>query len=283
MFNIKLEFLIILILLIYIENIYSQSNSGDELKECQELYNLGKLEDAYNCYIQYENIYAFYNAALISQAQGYSKDFKKLSKKLISKKYISSESYRLYACLYKNDTLKYLKIIDKGLSKFKNDTILLTEKLNYYITDQDYKNMISTANELLKYKKTKSETFFYSNAYAYQMLNMKEEAIHFYQKAIESDSLYFDAWYSIASIYYNNAVELYKNANVIPFNQKEKYENTIKSAEEEFRKAIPYFIKANEIDPKDLTLLNALKTIYYRLKMMPEYEKVKNIIEESDK
>jgi hypothetical protein len=43
---------------------------------------------------------------------------------------------------------------------------------------------------------------------------------------------------------------------------------------EVFRKSLPFFERAHEMDPQDRTYMQILKGLYYRFHMDAEYEKI---------
>ncbi len=91
-----------------------------------------------------------------------------------------------------------------------------------------------------------------------------------YKKAIELDSGYFDAYYNLGALHYNEGVEIFQKTQKIK--DQAKYKEEIKGAKENFRKALPYLEKAHQLKPDDRTTMNSLKNLYARMKG-EEYEK----------
>lgn len=253
-----------IIILIFSSNAKSQDLDLTHIADCKLLHEKGLLKEARNCYLKHDNnVYAIYGAAMVSKQLSDLKSFNKLSQKLISKKYRSPISFKLCANLYTNNPIKFIEIIKNGLKNFANDTGLLALQINFYISQKNYIEIINLADTLIKYKHDQKRLFF-AKGYAYENIKDNKNALINYEKAIEIDSTYFDAYFNIGTFYYNQGVSLYKQAN----NQvgyDEHLQLTAKS-EEEFKKAIPYFKKADEIKPDELRVLNILKTIYNTLK-----------------
>ena len=267
----------ILILIISV-NANSQDFDSTFISDCRLLYDKGMLEEARNCYMQHDtSIYAIYGAAVISKQLEDSKSLKKLSKRLVSRKYRSPISYKLFADLHVDNSIKYMGIIIKGLKVFENDTNLLTHQTNYYLTNKDNTAAITSINELIKYKKDDNKSLFFAKGYAYEMIKDNKNAMINYEKAKNIDPEYFDVYFNIATIHYNQAVDLYDQAN----NERSdtEYLRLKIKAEKELAKAIPYLTKADEINPDDLMVLNSLKSIYYRLKKEDDWIQIKNRIE----
>ena len=63
-------------------------------------------------------------------------------------------------------------------------------------------------------------------------------------------------------------------------NDNKKYLEKKAAAEEQFKKAIPYMEKASELNPKEVSPLETLKALYYRLKMNDKLEIVNQKLKE---
>ena len=59
------------------------------------------------------------------------------------------------------------------------------------------------------------------------------------------------------------------------YNAFSRFEAEKKKSDDEFTKAVPYLEKAVEYNPKDTYIKDQLKNLYYRLKMMDKFEKMK--------
>src|SRR5690606_25765421 len=102
-----------------------------------------------------------------------------------------------------------------------------------------------------------------------------------YEKAIEVNPEYFDAYYNLGALYYNNGVKQQEVANKIPASENARYEEEVKKADVWFEKALPLMEKCRELKNDDPYSLESLRNLYYRLKMMEKYEEVMKAIEDS--
>lgn len=93
-----------------------------------------------------------------------------------------------------------------------------------------------------------------------------------YKKATELDAKYFDAWYNLGALKYNEGAELINKIKDI--SDDAIYNAEKAKADDLFKAALPHNEKAREINPKDKDNLMMLKNIYARLGNM---EKVKEI------
>lgn len=105
-----------------------------------------------------------------------------------------------------------------------------------------------------------------------------------YAKAIESlkvslakNPQQFESNYNIGLSYVSIANEMLNEANMIADNK--EYEIAKNKAFDEMKKAIPYFLDAEKVNPTSVATLEFLREIYLKLKMMPEFEAYKAKVE----
>lgn len=98
--------------------------------------------------------------------------------------------------------------------------------------------------------------------------NYFEQAFNYYNQSLEKDPTNFDALYSIGSLYYNRAATLTAVLSELSSDGSsagmEKYEAIEAEVFAAFDKALPYFQKAERLNPNDINTLIALKEIYAR-------------------
>ena len=71
-------------------------------------------------------------------------------------------------------------------------------------------------------------------------------------------------------VYYNQAVKLNEAAATI--NDNKAYKKALAEMNEVFRKSLPFFEKAHEMDPTDRQFIQILKGLYYRFISEPGME-----------
>lgn len=105
-----------------------------------------------------------------------------------------------------------------------------------------------------------------------------------YAKAIESLKVsltknpnQFESNYNIGLCYVSIANDLLNEANLIADNR--EYEIAKNKAFDEMKKAIPFFLEAEKVNPTSVATLEFLREIYLKLKMMPEFEAYKAKVE----
>jgi len=93
-----------------------------------------------------------------------------------------------------------------------------------------------------------------------------QSAIQSYEKALELDPTSAYSTYSIGSLYYNDAAAIVPVMNALGTSKAETKQFDALKAEMTalFDKALPYFLKAEEVDANDRNTIIALKEIYAR-------------------
>lgn len=174
------------------------------------------------------------------------------------------------------DTAKGIATLEEGFKKHPDNQSVLIELINYYL-------MNNRGEEALEYLKIAQEddptnlSFIFAEATLYDKLGETDKALETYNRCIEIDPDYFNAYYNIGVMYYNKAVEMYKEADKI--GTPKEYGEAKDAADEVLAKALPYMEDANRIDPEEVSTLETLKTLYYRMGMNDKYEEVKTKLE----
>jgi tetratricopeptide (TPR) repeat protein len=119
--------------------------------------------------------------------------------------------------------------------------------------------------------------------------DFQNKAIGQYKEAVKVDPTYFDAYYNLGVLFFNNGVKLSDQAGREVDDK--KYEAKKNASDEEFKKAVPVMESAYEVNEKAKvtpetaaeiaknrkTTLDVLKTLYYRLKMNDQFDRIKKL------
>ena len=214
-----------------------------------------------------------YNAALSAySAQKFDKAIG-YYKRAALYKYNGAQTYERLSESYlsKKDTTGALEIMQQGFKEYPSNSSILVQLINIY----EKRNRLEDAMKYLNLaisNEPNNESFYLFRGILFGRMNNPEEAIKSYQKAIELKPGNFDALFNLGLVFYNQGVKQIDAANSVPSNQLEKYETEKNKADLEFKKALPYLEKAYELKTDDSSLLEALKSGYYRLKMLDKYE-----------
>lgn len=111
--------------------------------------------------------------------------------------------------------------------------------------------LMNLSNQFYDTDKAKSDDYF-------------ERSKMNFEKAAELDPSMVDAVYSVGSLYYNRAVATQKEMNDLPLNAVKEMKEKEKLFNQYFDDALPYFQKAEQLQPNDRNTLIALKEIYAR-------------------
>ncbi len=189
----------------------------------------------------------------------------------------------IYEAMYKLEAEKDMDAayvyLDTGRKKYPDDVSLLFAEINHFLKTGRLEELIGKLKAAIE-KEPNNLSIYTTLGNVYDQLYQKEykagnmdksseyfeEAKKYYGGATEIDETYFDAVYSIGALYYNKAAFMAQELNELGKDlSKEgmkKYDAKREELLKEFDLALPYFQKAEKLDPNDLNTLIALKEIY---------------------
>jgi len=215
-----------------------------------------------------------YNAALAARNASNHQKAIEYFRKAIDIGYGGSDAYYLLKneFITVNDSNAAIRTLEEAYTKYPDTTLILIEIVNFYLSSGNSEQGLKYL-ELAQEQEASNPSIYFAQGTLFEKLGDKEKAMEFYNKAIEVDPEYFNAYFNIGALYYNNAVVMYDEANLIE--DLKAYNEAKAKADEELKKAIPPMEKAYEINPEERATLETLQTIYYRLQMLDKYEEVK--------
>jgi len=214
-----------------------------------------------------------YNAALAANNAGMYDEAIKYYKKAKDLDYGGASLY-LYmknAYLAKNDSTDALNILKEGFEKYPDNSNIIVELVNYYLTSGESQQAMEYL-QLAKKNDPTNASLYFAEGTLHEKMGNPDKAMESYKKAIEVDSTFFNAYYNLGVLFFNKSVKLYEKANEIMDN--DKYAKAKAEADEVLNKAIPYMEKAHQLNPKDVSTMETLKMIYYRLQMKDKLEDI---------
>ncbi len=289
-----------------------------------QAYKEEKYEDAYKCFkgmldindvltenkfgaipIPTEEKYneiAFF-AAISAQSGGMKEASRPLFEKLKAANYDNPYVYEaLFDFKLGEDETEALKMLDEGRAKYPKDLGLLYAEINYYIQNQKLDDLIGKIKDAIA-QDPENVSLYTSLGSVYDNLSQRRieegneeqaqeyfnNALDYYGQALEKEGDNVDALYSIGVLYYNKAAGLSEEMVALQDDlSKEgmrKYEAKKSEMLSLFDKALPYFKRAEIINPNDRNTLIALKEIFAKrggvedLKISGEFKKRLEIIE----
>ncbi len=195
--------------------------------------------------------------------------------------------------LAKGDSAAALTSLQEGLKIFPKSVEILTELINYYLVAGEADKALDYLQKAKEQDPT-NKSYYFAEGTLLDKMGRVDDAVGAYKKAISMDSTYFDAYFNLGVLYFNHAIKLTEAANNEPDNK--KYIEKKKIADDEFQKVIPYMEKAYQLaanapvsnDPNvnkaqqenKKSTLETLKTLYYRLKMNDQLDRVSKLLQE---
>ena len=215
-----------------------------------------------------------YNTALAARNADDHKKAAEYFRKAIDLNYGGSDAFYLLKQEYieLEDSAAAIATLEEGFQRYPDTSLILIEIVNYYLTSGNAEKGLEYL-ELAEKAESGNPSIYFAKGTLYEKVGEDEKALHAYNQALEIDSDYFNAYFNIGALHYNNAVELYDVANTKE--DLDEYNAAKKIADEELEKTIPPMEKAHELRPNDRAVLETLQTVYYRLQMMEKYEEVK--------
>ncbi len=259
---------------------YEAKKFAQSMESFETVIAIGKLP-----YINNLDTGSFYNTALAAEGAAtastnkdtINKYFAKAIdyyKKSIDLNWGGPDVFHYLATIYlkQGDSTAALKSYQAGIAKYPKQTAALyIAMVNFYLAKKDLTTGFEYMEKALELDSTNTSLWLvYGNAL--EKRNDRDKAIGAFKKMVSIDSTNFMGYYSVGSVYYNMGVEENDKANAVPFPYKNpddenKFNGFLKSADEKFKQALPYFEKAYVIKKDDSDLLIALKQVYYRFKM----------------
>ncbi len=191
-----------------------------------------------------------------------------------------------YLYLGQDKTEDALNAIQVGRKVLPDNQNLLLAEANIYMAT----NRAKEANELLAQAAKSNPTnaqLFYAMGNNYDRLlkdttssdEIKKAAfeagIKAYDKAIEINPEYFDAYFNVGALYYNTAADLLAKAGNLPMSEQEKYDKLKTAAKDNFNKSIPYLEKAHSLEETDHNTMVMLRTAYSQTGNTEGFKKIK--------
>lgn len=191
----------------------------------------------------------------------------------------------VYEAMYKvnkdEDIEKAYAYLEAGREKYPEDVGLLFAEINHFLELKKLDQLIGKLETAIEKEPDNVSLYatlgnVYDNLFQREMKagnDAKAEeyfdlALDNFQQALEKDPDFFDAIYSIGTLYYNRAAVLVGRLQGMEDDYSkeglQKYEAMKKQVFEQFDKALPYFKQCEQLNPNDVNTLIALREIYAR-------------------
>ncbi len=163
------------------------------------------------------------------------------------------------------DTASWLKVGREIVVEDPASNEAITQNLlAYYFNHGDNTNAMAFADEILAADAT-SKLGNYAKGLVLMNTKKYEEAVTYFDKAIESDANFSDAYYNAGVCWSNHGYDVNESLSGKNMTQAQ-YNAAIKPVKEAYSKAEPYFLKVQELEPDNAhKWASRLSTVYYIL------------------
>ena len=231
---------------------------------------------------------AIFNSALAYESKGDAAGAIKRYQEALAVGYNKPEIYRYISGLQRkgNDLNAAIATVKEGRAKFPDNKDLILDEMSYLLAadrSEEAEGSVALAiekdpNNAVLYsvqgslfdKKASAATDAKDEVAMNKWYDKAEQA---YKSSIEKDPMYFDAYFNIGVLYNNRAAFEYEKCNAIKSDT--EYMKCKKVADDIYLKAVPYFEKAHEMDPKDAQTMQQLMKLYAKTGDQAKYEAIK--------
>lgn len=237
-----------------------------EIPDLPLIENSIQKDTTYNM-IEYYAAISASNADMSKEAIGFLEKLKDGAYEPITVNQMLYDEYRKL-----NDTVNYVRVLENAVQKFPQEPWFLQNLINHYIYSNQTEKALDYLETAIKQEPNSAQYRFVEGSLK-ESLKDTEGALASYKKATELDPNMHSAYAEMGRIHYNKAIALWDAADAIRGNAKKMKEEQAK-AMEEFKEALPYYQKANQLAPNEMNYKVMMRTLYYRLKMYTEYEAI---------
>lgn len=172
-----------------------------------------------------------------------------------------------------NDSVVAEEYIIAGREKFPDNYQLLIAETNLNLARGDNEKAVYNLTQALETDPT-NVTIWFALGTNYESTGNMEEAEAAYNKCIEIDPEYSNAYYNLGAMYNNMAADIMEMANELPLDKVKEYDAEKAKSDALLEKALPYLEKSDELKPDDIDTLITLKLIYTNMNKLDKLKMV---------
>jgi len=175
-----------------------------------------------------------------------------------------------------NDTVKAEAVLMEGYNAYPDTLDIILQATQFYLDSDNSPKAFEFVHKAMEMDPDNHILYLVEGS-LYMKLEDYEKAIESLKISLEKNPAQFESNYNIGLCYVSITNNMLNEANMIDDNR--EYEIARDKAFEEMRKAIPYLLEAEKVNPTSVPTLEFLREIYLKLKMMPEFEEYKAKVE----
>ncbi|MDR0395596.1 MAG: hypothetical protein LBH77_10605 [Tannerella sp.] len=224
-------------------------------------------------------IFSNFYAAVAAVASGHDHTITvEAIKRALNTDYKRNDLLQYLADEYKNaeDTVNLEKTLKDGLALFPKESYFILSLVNIYINSDQNDKAIEYINTAIKNDPGNAQLYDVAGRVYESGLKDYAKAEEFFKKSIELDGENAETQSNLGRIYFNQGVNQLDTANNIA--DVKIYNEEKEKAKDLFRKALPYFEKAYQLNPDASDNKMALRSIYYNLDMGDKFEEMDKIM-----
>ena len=182
---------------------------------------------------------------------------------------ISSNMYVYQIYMDQNDTTKAVEYLQFCINKFPEESWFVQNLINVYINSNKVDEALQTLDLAINREPNVGQYYLTKASVIAVILGKYEESFEIYKKATEIEPNNAAFWHALGIAYSDYATKINNDAAYL---SDKEYKIEKAKSDAELAKALPYCQKAYELDKDNGEYKHTLRTIYYRLNMMSEYE-----------
>ena len=165
-----------------------------------------------------------------------------------------------------------LNVLKEALNKWPTNQGLFANMIDYYSSQEKYDEALAFADQQIA-KDPNNYFFYYVKGFVYSLTKDYDKAIEQYKNCISKKEDYAEAYHDLGNLFEIKAQEFSETASANPNDP--KFEEDAKTLRGFYEQARPYYEKARQLAPDNVSLWKqGLGRVYYNLQMEKEYEEV---------
>jgi len=173
----------------------------------------------------------------------------------------------LYSCyLNMKDSAKAYEVMDECIILFPSEPRFLQARINAYVADKNYDKAVELLDKAIAQEK--QAQYFNSKGSILSIQGKYDEAIAAFEEGVKVDPNNDELYTNYGYVYVEKGNKL--NDESAYLNDAE-YNKIRKEIDAAYKKALPLFEKAYELNKDNYDCVRALRSLYYRLGMMEQY------------
>lgn len=179
-------------------------------------------------------------------------------------------AYQYFYDLYKlkGDTATAQAKLTEAVELFPKEAWFIQNMINDLVQAHDTLGAVAYLDKAIANDPTQAQ-YYHTKATLLSTLHRFDESFTYFDKAIELEPTNPEYYLNYAYAYNDKATLMLEGTDNL--SQKE-YMAIKKQSDEVLKQALPYYQKAHELAPGNMTYARPLRACYYRLKMQAEYD-----------